>query len=66
MLVIVKGGVMEEVKRRKFMKGVGISAIATAVISFLPFKKSFKEIKTENNGKKENIVIHPSAVKRNI
>ncbi len=51
--------------KRKFMKSIGISALATAVLSVIPFKKSLNEVKINTIDKNETISIHPSAVKRN-
>jgi hypothetical protein len=64
MLVIVKEDFMKDTKR-KFMKSIGISALATAVLSVIPFKKSLNEVKINTIDKNETISIHPSAVKRN-
>lgn len=55
---------MEKINRNRFFSTLGKGALVTAIISAVPFKL-FSNLSKTSTKKKIQVVVHPSAIKRN-
>ena len=55
---------MEKINRNKFFGALGKVAVATVITVAVPFKL-FSKLSNTSRQKKIQVVVHPSAIKRN-